>query len=701
MNRAEKGEFEELSLGSRAQVMHLIIHGKIDEAMEIIAGRKKEEGLEEIRWRIIEIKCLNKRGENEKVITIASTIKKKIEELVDQGDEAKRIWIDTLTEQVRALQRLGQLDKSLKKIGEGIKLVEELESTGEKEVELRDRERKADLLDSKGGVYNWKGELSQALVYYEESLEIREKLENKPEVAKSLNNIGVIYHQKGELGQALGYYKKSLVIKKELGNRQEIAKSLNNIGVIYHNKGGLDKALDYYEKSLAIKEQLGNKRLMANSLNNIGAIYHRKGELNRALRKFRGSLAMREAIGNKLDIAKSLNYIGDLYHEMGSLEQALDFFKQSMVLSEETGNKLGVVYSLFGLIDVNLELNEIRQAKVLLGDLQLINEQKENKQVELRSRLAEALILKNSKRRKNLAKADEMLTKIVEDTEEEIIDHQLAVKALIALSELLLDELNSTGEEEILGEVEEKVNKLIKIAKEQQSYTLMTESYWLKAQLALVRLDLRETRDLLIQAQLTAEERGLERLARKISGEHDQLLEQLDQWEELIANDASITERVKIANLEELVGWMARKREIIIDEKEDEPIMIMLVSESGLPIYCKQFDETRELQHMLISGFLSSINSFIQEAFNAPGVIRRIMHDEYTLSFNLIEPILFCYVYEGPSYTAMKKLEKLINDVHESKFWSALEVVGKMGLGLKLREKEQMENVIGQIFHSN
>ena len=209
----------------------------------------------------------------------------------------------------------------------------------------------------------------------------------------------------------------------------------------------------------------------------------------------------------------------------------------------------------------------------------------------------------------------------------------------------------------MLEEVEETVEKLVEMAKEQQSYSLLTESYWLKAQLALVKLDIKKARNLLSQAQMIAEEKGLERLARKISSDHDQLLEQMDQWEELIAKDASITERVKIANLEELMGWMARKREIKIDEKEDEPVMLLLVSESGLPIYSKHFGQTIELQDILISGFLSSINSFVKEAFHAPGMVRRIMHDEYTLSINIIEPILFCYVYEGQSYTAMKKLD--------------------------------------------
>jgi hypothetical protein len=107
------------------------------------------------------------------------------------------------------------------------------------------------------------------------------------------------------------------------------------------------------------------------------------------------------------------------------------------------------------------------------------------------------------------------------------------------------------------------------------------------------------------------------------------------------------------------------------------------------------------MQDMLISGFLTSINAFVKEAFHVTGMIRRITHDDYTLSFNLIEPILFCYVYEGQSYTAVKKLEKLIIEVQTSEVWSALEDVGRKGYGLNRNHKDQMEGVIADIFLTN
>ncbi|MHA1911316.1 MAG: tetratricopeptide repeat protein, partial [Candidatus Kariarchaeaceae archaeon] len=489
MSNEDIVELAESKLKPLDHLAQLITQGKIKEVMEIIERRKKEEGIEEIKWRIAESRCRNNRGEFEQVLIITKEITKEIEELKAQMGEKERIRIDVLNEQVWALQNMGRTEEGLKKVEEGIRLLEELEGREEK-----DKERKANLFINKGNIYLYKGEMEKSQEYYEKSLVINEELGNKRLISLSLNNIGNIYHWRGELDHAMEYYEKSLVLREETGNNHSIGSSLNNIGLVYQKKGEMDRALENYEKCLAICEEMEYKQLIAHPLTNIGQVYYQKGELDKALEYFNKGLANFKRQGDKNHTGEVLIHISRIYHETGELAAALYFLKQCVEICEEIGSNLFMAYPLFDLITVTLDLEDIKQAKDYLSNLQQINEQEENRQVNLFSRLGEALILKRSKRRKSLTKAEEILEKIIKDSEEEIIEHQLTVLALVNLSELLLDELNSTGEEEILEEVEEKVDKLVEIAKELQSYSLLTESYLLKAQLALVRLDLIDAR---------------------------------------------------------------------------------------------------------------------------------------------------------------------------------------------------------------
>ncbi len=59
-----------------------------------------------------------------------------------------------------------------------------------------------------GWIKNNQGKYTEAITYYEKSLEIREKTlpANHPDLASSYNNIGLVYKNMGEYSKALSYY---------------------------------------------------------------------------------------------------------------------------------------------------------------------------------------------------------------------------------------------------------------------------------------------------------------------------------------------------------------------------------------------------------------------------------------------------------------------------------------------------------------
>jgi len=87
MSNEELVELAESLPESLDQVEQLITQGKTKEAMEIIEGREKAEGIEELRWRIVESRCRNIMGEFEQVIEISDQIIKEIEELEEPMDQ--------------------------------------------------------------------------------------------------------------------------------------------------------------------------------------------------------------------------------------------------------------------------------------------------------------------------------------------------------------------------------------------------------------------------------------------------------------------------------------------------------------------------------------------------------------------------------------------------------------------------------------
>ncbi|MFX0061019.1 MAG: tetratricopeptide repeat protein [Candidatus Hermodarchaeota archaeon] len=471
---------------------------------------------EKILWCYYQSRSLEMMGQFEEALKQASAAHLT---LVAPNDTS--LLLPLLIAQLYALQRLGRLDEALETTKKCKDIIDVLTA----------KERRAGahwiaLFENiKGNIYWQKGDWDTALEHYQQSLALREQIGNKSDIAVSLNNIGVIYHSKGELNSAIDYYQRSLTLREALGNKRDIAVSLINIGALYRQKGELDSALDYYKRGLDIHETIGNKREIAASLNNIGVIYRQKGLLNMALDYLRRSLTLKELLGNKQDIASTLNNLGNVYLQKGELDSALDYHQRALALYEATRNKpaiakslrnLGKIHHLKGELNTALEFfqeslvlnkvnrNDIETAETLfclillfleqqnqleaqeyLTQLQKLHNRTPNRKIHLERRLGEALILKQSKEIKNTIQAQTILENILD---EGVVEHHLTVLAMLNLSEILLERLKTSHEQEVWKKAHSLVKRLLDIAEQQASHWLLVCAFVLQAQIMFLEL---------------------------------------------------------------------------------------------------------------------------------------------------------------------------------------------------------------------
>jgi tetratricopeptide (TPR) repeat protein len=202
----------------------------------------------------------------------------------------------------------------------------------------------ADSYNNIGSVYDDMGEYSKALSYYEKALEIYQKTlpANHPDLATSYNNIGSVYVNMGEYSKALSSYEKALeTYQKTLpANHPDLATSHNNIGSMYVNMGEYSKALSYYEKALEIFQKAlpANHPNLANSYNNIGAVYYNMGEYSKVLSSYEKALEIFQKTlpVNHPNLANSYNNIGAVYYNMGEYSKALSYYEKALEIYQKT-----------------------------------------------------------------------------------------------------------------------------------------------------------------------------------------------------------------------------------------------------------------------------------------------------------------------------------------------------------------------------
>ncbi|MFX1537348.1 MAG: tetratricopeptide repeat protein, partial [Promethearchaeota archaeon] len=396
-----------------------------------------------------------------------------------------------------------------------------------------------------GGSYELKGELDTALDYYQRFLDIAKQMENSSEIARALNRIGYIYLCKGELDTALIYYQQALGISEEIGSPASIIIPLKDLVNLYVFKGELDTALEYNRRCLSLSKKIENKKNLIFCFAFFAWIYYAKAELDTALDYVQQSLALQGTVGSSLFFPIFIS--AHIHYARGELDTALERFQRCLNMWERTGNDFMIAWILFPLIRVVLAQQNRSQAQEYLTRLQQLQTRTPNPWSHFSSRLAEALVLKQSPRAREKFQAQKILEQLVQ---EEVLWVDLTALAIIQLSDLLIAEVKLYGEPKVWEEAKALIDKLYVMAQDQPSFSMSVEALILQAKAAAVDRDLPQALKYYEQARLTATEKKLTGLLVKVDTEQKRFEAEFATWEELIQSNAPLQELVETAKMD-------------------------------------------------------------------------------------------------------------------------------------------------------
>ena len=206
------------------------------------------------------------------------------------------------------------------------------------------------------------GKKKEALLYYEEALDIFRKLKDRWRQAETLNNLGGVYLALEEKEEALLCFEKALNIGREVWDRGREGAALNNLGGVYDELGEKEKALFYYEKSLHIRRDVGDRVGEDASLNNLGGIYLALGEKEKAISYYEEALYIRRDVGDRVGEAATLQSLGEMYGSLGEKEKAISYYKEAWHVRREAGDRAGEGVVLYGLGSIYKDLGQKEKA---------------------------------------------------------------------------------------------------------------------------------------------------------------------------------------------------------------------------------------------------------------------------------------------------------------------------------------------------
>ena len=490
-------------------------------------------------------------------------------------------------------------------------------------------------------------------------------------------------------------------LEKPLGSEKELA---NTFEIVWANiimadimiriRRRSDIAIKYFKKAMSLAKEIKfNHYWIGLCYIGLGVIHSYNCEYDLSFKQYRESLTIYKEINNKWFIANLLNNIGNLYCEKGEYELALKYLEESLILWEPYPFLLEAC--LDSLIFVSLEKGDTERVQKYFHRLENMYNQKKDNRLELIYEYNKALILKSGSRIRDKAKAEELLKNI---TKKENIYSDIIISAYIHLCDLHLAEFRINNNSEVLDELNQNIDKLLSIAEKSHSYLVFCETFILQAKLALMYFNVKAARRFLTQAQKIAESYGLKRLAMKISYEHDELIKQINMWEKLKKSESSLSERWKLAGLNEQMENMVKKRIIEVPELSDEePVLLLIISEGGIPFFSHSFIEDKSFESHLFGGFLTTIDYFIKEVFSEG--LDRVIFGEHTLLMKSIPPFCISYIFKGDSYYALQKVNYFKDHLQkEGEIWQNLLKSFQLNQFIQLKDDPLLESLITEIF---
>ncbi len=209
-------------------------------------------------------------------------------------------------------------------------LIEYTPSNGREETpgDLKTRIR---VLNDLGIAYRSRSEYKSAKYYLEQALDlVKDDEEFISLKANTLYQLGWIQDDWGNKKEAITFYQQSLELEEKIGDVQGKAATLHCLAGIYANQGDVERAIAFYQQSLELQEKIGNLQGKATTLHNLAGIYADRGEVEKAIAFYQQSLELKEKIGDVQGKAATFAMLGQLLAAQGDFDQALNYLQQSL-----------------------------------------------------------------------------------------------------------------------------------------------------------------------------------------------------------------------------------------------------------------------------------------------------------------------------------------------------------------------------------
>jgi serine phosphatase RsbU (regulator of sigma subunit) len=169
---------------------------------------------------------------------------------------------------------------------------------------------------------NDKAQVEYSLGLYEENL----AKGNWNEASRHVNDVAYIYWEHNQYSQAIKYYEVSLELNKKIGNENGIAMLHNNLGMLSSDIGEYEKSIGHFQKTLAARKAWKNKEGIIAALKNLSVAQNNLGRYKESITDLQEALDYARETNDADQIASCYLLLSETYEKAGDLRNTKHYY---------------------------------------------------------------------------------------------------------------------------------------------------------------------------------------------------------------------------------------------------------------------------------------------------------------------------------------------------------------------------------------
>lgn len=212
-----------------------------------------------------------------------------------------------------------------------------LENKGDSELLMR-------VLNTKGRVELFMGNLDSAMVTYQRDLAVSDNISDELNHANVLNNIAYIHFQQNDLDRAMECFQDARRRFVRLHDTLSVAQCDNNISNVHIELQQFTEAQLLLQAAIPVFEHFGDDESLAHAYQNLGTIYA-TGHVNLDLALFylRKSIDCAQNVGDQITLIEDEFELANVLKHLDREKETLSLYQSALHSSETIGYIVGML----------------------------------------------------------------------------------------------------------------------------------------------------------------------------------------------------------------------------------------------------------------------------------------------------------------------------------------------------------------------